>query len=884
MKTSISHHQKLRLSPAAITGLLLVVLSVGLPAAPSASPTTSGTSKPAQTPASSTGTDVIEREVYATRDQAGKFVIEQETISMTPSTTGTIEEVLRARSVAQFDLNSRNSELGGEITPPRFSIRGGSYYANNFMINGVSNNNYFGQGGFLDTNVAANSSPMGEAQAIFVNPDLIGAVVVYTDNVPVEYGGFTGGVFDAKIRDPKTDGFHASLNFGNYTRDSWTSQKFAESADPERTTNTNNHQPLFERYSFSASVEGPLTKNIAGFLSYSEVRSIVPVWDTLTPASKFKNHSINRNLLAKLTTYGLDDFHAALTTTYAPYEREWRASSSRKGSPLTSEGGGYSAMLEVEKKLPFGKLSGDVSYRDSDISRDTATNKTFSWANSATNAYANWGGSSATASEGNGGDYEQHQKTFAANAKLAVVEFGPKYFRNNITTGIQFKAIRMERETEDSLSFSWLAANSPSGANRMDPASTGDKENGVITGEQWLNYLVFYGASNKAVSQTEIAAYAEDKIKVERFTATAGIRVDHETFLGTTAWSPRLALNADVLNNGILNIFAGAARYTQSGVPSFKYVLFNNRTQVRQRRANYDAEWEPYQEVTSLPYNTGNLKAPHADAFNLGASTVWSGYVFRLDGSIRRHRDIIRSKPGSPGFTREYLNSGKADYKGVTFEIEKKTPDLGWAGQHNLLLSFTYAKTDSNSREDYAMEENEGGNFTPYFVIYNGELAPSDNLPATNFSTPLVVTFSDMASFWGGRVRLYNTLRFEKGGDGLAQTSRDPSKLPGDPDYNKYYILNDGRDPSQGGAYASSIPTNQARAVYFYTNRKYDNIIFWDMSLDYDVVQTRAGTLTLQLRLTNILNRHDHVDTSIDASGDIYTAGRQLYAGIQYKF
>jgi hypothetical protein len=831
-----------------------------------------------------TGREVISMTVEARDEQPGKFVVEKETIDITPSTTGSIEEVLRAHSEVQFDLNSRSSELGGEITPPRFSIRGGNYYDNNFMINGISNNNYLGQSGFLDATIAPNGTPGGEAQALFINPDLIGSVVVYTDNVPVEYGSFTGGVFDAKIRDPRNDGFHASFGFSNYTRDSWTSQKFAEGRASDLTTDTNTHQPLFERYSYFASVEGPLTKNIAGLLSYTETRSTIPVWDSFTPASKFKNHSINRNLLAKLATYGLSDFYAALTTTYAPYEREWRAASSRKDSLLTSKGGGWQVTFEAEKKMPFATLSGNVSYKNNEVSRDSATNKWFIWANSATNAYANWGGSSTTVAEGNWGDFEMHQKTFEANAKLAFVEFGPKYLRNNITTGIKFSTDRMQRETEDSLQFMWLAANSPAGANRMDPGSTGDKEDGVITGEQWLNYLVFYGASDKTVSQTTIAAYAEDKIKVERFTVIPGIRVDHESFLGTTAWSPRLVLNADVLNNGMLNIFAGAARYTMDPVSSFKYALFNNRTQERQRRANYDAEWETYQEVTALPYGTRNLKAPHADAFNIGVSTTWKGFDFRLDGGIRKHRDIIRTRPGTPEFTREYINSGKSDYSGVTFEIKKKTSDLGWAGRHNLLLSLTHSKTESNSRQDYVMEENvEGGNWSPLYVFYNGEFVPADNLPATNFSTPLVVAFSDMASFWGGRVRLYNRLRFEKGGDGIVQSTKDPDMSPDDPNYNKYYALNDARDPSQGGVYQTATPS-LGRGVYYFTNKKYDNIFFWDMSLDYDVVKNRAGTLTVQLRVTNILNRHEHVNTTTSATGGIYTAGRQLYAGMQYKF
>ncbi|MDF9833555.1 hypothetical protein M2103_001782 [Ereboglobus sp. PH5-5] len=843
-----------------------------------------------QTDAAKANTDkeVISVTVEAKADQPGKFTIDRERVELTPSTTGTIEETLRPHSNIQFDLTSRSSSLGGEITPPRFSIRGGTYYANAFLVDGVSNNNVFGQGGFLDTNTAPNSAPSGEAQSIFLNPDLIGAIVVHTDNVPIEYGNFTGGVFDAKIRDPKTDSFHASLSFQGYTRDSWTSQKYREGTDPDLTTNTNTHQPRFEKYSFAATAESPLFKNIAGLLSYSENRSTVPVWDTLTPSAEHTDRSVNRNLLVKLSTYGLNGFRASLTTTYAPYEREWRVAS-RKNSFVTSEGGGISTVLNLEKKLSFATLSSDISYRKNSISRDTATNQWITWANSSTNAYANWAGTSSSASEGNWGDYDQDAKTFDLNASLQFVEFGPKYFRNHIKIGGEWKSSEMDRTTEGSAMYLWNKSNDPANAaNGLDVNAVGDKENGVITGEQWLNTRWIYEPTSKSLRQNDISFYVEDTVKIERLTVRPAIRFDHETYLDTSAWSPRIFVNVDVLNNGILNIFGGAGRYAGSPMSSVKYSLLNMQETIRQKRSSYDADWETYQIAdASDPYGLKDLKWSHSNSFNLGASTVWNDIVFRLTGNITQHRDQIRTMPGlADGYTRMYINSGESDYKGITLEIERKLFELGWAGRHSMLLSFTWSKTESNSRVAYAMEEleGEGTNFTPYYVFHNGKLEPADNLPATNFNSPLVVTFSDLASFWGGRVRLYNILRFEKGGDGLVQSNKDPNMSAGDPNYNKYYALNDGRDASLGGEYVSSIPTGQGRLVRYYTTRKYSSTCFWDMTLDIDIIKTKAGTITLQLQVTNVLNRHSLANTSLTSTGGTYSAGRQLYTGVQYKF
>ncbi|MDR2341737.1 MAG: hypothetical protein LBD84_01675, partial [Campylobacteraceae bacterium] len=71
----------------------------------------------------------------------GLTVIDGDYIQNAPSATHTITDLLRGKSYIQYDQTSRDSATGGEIAPPKISINGGKHFENNFLINGVSNNN-----------------------------------------------------------------------------------------------------------------------------------------------------------------------------------------------------------------------------------------------------------------------------------------------------------------------------------------------------------------------------------------------------------------------------------------------------------------------------------------------------------------------------------------------------------------------------------------------------------------------------------------------------------------------------------------------------------------------------------------------------------------------
>lgn len=126
---------------------------------------------------------------------------------------GDIATALRSNPAVQFSDSNSSSRNMGEIRPDDFSINGAPYYQNLFLLDGATINN--------DIDPAFNVSGTGNpnnavdvpssAQGIAVDVDLLESLTVYDANVPAAYGGFTGGVVDARSR-KANDGLHGKGN------------------------------------------------------------------------------------------------------------------------------------------------------------------------------------------------------------------------------------------------------------------------------------------------------------------------------------------------------------------------------------------------------------------------------------------------------------------------------------------------------------------------------------------------------------------------------------------------------------------------------------------------------------------------------------------------
>ncbi|MDK9445261.1 TonB-dependent receptor plug domain-containing protein, partial [Pectobacterium atrosepticum] len=86
----------------------------------------------------------------------------------------------------------------GELAPENVSFHGEKFYNNNFMVDGLSNNNITNPGadnGEIDKEPSGyrpTQLPAGGTQSFWINSELIETLEVFDSNVSAKYGNFTG--------------------------------------------------------------------------------------------------------------------------------------------------------------------------------------------------------------------------------------------------------------------------------------------------------------------------------------------------------------------------------------------------------------------------------------------------------------------------------------------------------------------------------------------------------------------------------------------------------------------------------------------------------------------------------------------------------------------
>ncbi len=803
-------------------------------------------------------------EVRDRQTQAGQTILDGERINLMPSGTGSINDALRGNSSVQFDLNSRNGLTGGEITPPKISIRGGRPYENNFMINGVGNNNNINPGGF-EPDDASGSQPQGDPQAFFLDRELVGNLTVYTENIPVEYGSFLGGAVNATIRDARSDRWHTMSKY-RHTRNQWTQQHFHPDTDPEDIDSPSFNaarQSRFDRHDFAASADGPITEKLAAMLYYGQKYSSIPLHYNHVGFPEKTQYRTNENFLIRLNTSEIDDFKGALTLSSQPYTQEMFNSKTR-GSDYDVVGGGYLASYEMENSFKLGKLTTALSYQKSEVSRDGSGGDSFSWRkypNGLANPpsiHANWDAStsaSATSSEGGIADYTQEQESYTIKNIMKFEKFGSDNIKNDISLGYELERTFYHKNRAESRTL----INGVALSNVQ-----GSLADGIIAGEQYLSRMNVHESLQRDMDVTNFAVFLEDTITIERLTLRPGLRASYDSVGKNNDLAPRFFANVDVLNNGVLNIHGGASRYYGNQIVSAAfYSAGKNKTYNRTANAvtGIVGDWGT---PTGGGFSSGrlsDLKTPYSDELALGLSLNVFDTTLKLSGVKRDNKDQLRAKypwpaptVGNTSYIREMTNEGETTYEGLTLTLEKSL-DFGKAGRHSFALGATYSKTESNA-DDFssAFSEYDAINLTdPNFIYMDGEKVLRSSLPATNFNSPLVYTLDYTGFFWEDRLRLASILRYEMGGEGIK--------------YGKNYT-----EPN-GDKFTTAWTSN------------YKDFFTCDLGVEFDVFKHKEQTLTFTLDVLNLFDNKNGVDTDTSANSTAsYTMGRQFWAGVKYEF
>lgn len=847
----------------ATVSLGVLAVSLAMSAAAQAQPA----EKPEMLPETvAEGQGVADAYAAGTGLESGTSTVSREEIEARSPGSGDVNQILKIMPTVQF---SRDEGIASpdnilDLRPADISISGGRIYNNLITLDGID------VGSRLDV---TNDNPFnGEpvalsAQTLWVDANLVGEVTLRDSNVSAEYGSFTGGVLSIKTRDPKrffgvnayvhrTDSSLTEFNLSKGTR-----AAFEEAGDPVP------DEPEFHKWRFGGAVDAPLSDKASIMIAAS--RQVAEVTNYRT--ARYGNQAFEENsrtdnfLLSGVVDLG-DDLLLRGKATYSPY-RIFESNPNTFNSDVENRGGGGSAMFELVKS---GTINWDLtgSYHHSDSS---VRSEQIGYSIASDSAYGNVC-SLSSCSFGGLGNLDQTQDTYALAFK-ASMDLG----RGKLRGGLQYDRVEASRK-EGEESFSYNRSIVPSDL----PEDIGDAEYGdgyEVTGTilcdvadpltcsegEYATAQYNYGpAYDINVALDSFAAWAEYDVTFGAFDLRAGLRYDYESFLGNHNVGPRLAVTWNAPGND-WQVTAGANRYYAKSMLAYAIRQGKPNTFLYRRRGTVvgndvlftDDDWFLYRETQPATYNNADIKTPYSDELTAAVTGRLLGGTVRLKGIYRWGKDelalsaseLMTSDTATGGNlyrSYEVTNGGRTTYKGLSLEWVRN-----FARNHSFALNANYSETKTTNVNYF--ESTDAIEYEDGFVLLDGEVVSEVEVKERNrrldYAAPLIINATWTAS-WLDRLTTNVNLRYRNGfdqiEDSLINETVDGVR------YDVYHVVR----------YRDSFDLN--------------------FNANIEVIRSAYGTLALDVRASNILNRipsKEHVSTS-----EPWQYGRQFWLGATFDF
>jgi hypothetical protein len=779
-------------------------------------------------------------------DSLGKTEIPRELLKNMPKGDGSVTDLLRAAPSVQYDMEYRSSATGGEITPAKVSISGGRPYENLFLLDGMSNSN------MLDPEISSTVSTEnvgGGSQKFFIDSWLIEDMTLYDSNISAAYGDFTGGVVEARTKNP-SDKFGGKFSYRT-TRSGW-SHFYVDERDREYFNKSDQplQQPNFKKDIYTASLSIPINADTGILASYNRTQSVIPL-------GYFRDY---KDTIRLSETYFLKAVHNIngssyidLSTAYSPYKGKYFLHDTVDGEYEINMGG-YAAIGNYHLETAGGgevKIHADYSFQEN--SRTGSKDYHFRWISS---KFKPWGAGadedftkSSDSFEGGPGNIEKENG--AASLKfdhsLGALTFLGEH---KLSYGAAYSYIfgRHHRPTDY---FSFYGETESLSVN-----CNGDTFS-CIDGDQYFDTRVRYPASDVSAYINEYAVYLEDEWKFSRLKLRAGGRVSGDDYMNNINFAPRTQLQWDIFNDNATLLTIGYSRYYSANLLANKLRegIAGEIKNVRWTYNNKLTPWMPTDDISVSIYNFRELKTPHTDEYTAALEQKIFGSILGLKYMERHARDEfaiddrIAEKDGK--YHQRLNNSGSSDYRSAQLKWSR-----AWEN-HYIIFNATWSESNtSHNKYDDIL-----GLDTPEAeVVFNGRTIKRKDLPKDNFNKPYIFNLGYVG-------RYFNHLTVS----GILNYSTPYKKLYSEGDEN-IGMLND------------------SNLVSAYGIAEIGDIITLDCSLSWEQKIYNDHKIILTLEVLNLLDSKNKIGEAhrIYYKGDYsygkYQMGRQFWAGLAYEF
>ncbi|WP_300000309.1 TonB-dependent receptor [uncultured Cedecea sp.] len=679
---------------------------------------------------------------------------------------GNITDLMKTNPAVQFANSDSNSMNQGEIKPSRISIHGSSSYQNAYRLDGVSFNNDFdpADSGLGETSTRLSTSDQG----IYIDSRLIDSLSVYDNNIPVEFGGFTGGTVDVSSR--RWQGENSAHAYYRVTQSGWNKlfNDPAQSIDSSKndTSNPARFQNKYSKDDFGGWFEVGVSENSGLVFSASRRNSTIPMTVTGGEGPIFvdngqieivefdggtkKQHRTSDNFFLKYSLDVSDRTSVDLSTNYATYT-SYMFSSRVMNSGYDSKHNGLGITAVLKHRFDIGQF--ELTANTQNLKDDRSNEQKYDLTLRAFGDESN-GWQMIERNSGGLGDLTSKQKN------------------NNLKTVMRFDA------TEDGLGL----IHSPTlggelaytkGTYQRDQDYFRYTYQGSLNGDIYtgtLNNITRFQAGSYSADYTSYALFLDDNIEYGKLTLRPGVRMDRDDFVKQTNIAPRLSGVYDLFGDGSTQIIGGANRYY--GRSMLTYALYGAQNGGMQNCQGYwepcsldpnQNEWDNQKDYEGMD----SLKTPYNDELTAALqqeilSTTWRlQYVHREGYDEVRTRTKYNSRDQDKRSIRVYDNDGRSSHDTVTLSVRNSQP-WEWAqASHVMNAALTWQESKSNTPKDAGYSSFDPSNQVNLNKVwYDGKVIDASKLPSTSFNSPFKFNL-ELTSVWDNYdLTWYNRLQW----------------------------------------------------------------------------------------------------------------------------
>lgn len=750
----------------------------------------------------------------------------REEIDATPQGNRDLTSLIADHPGVRLEKTMDGSGNHGSLAPESFSIHGESPYQNQFLIDGMGATNAISPHN-SNLGLQVGNVP-GFAQAYNIDTELLEQVEVYDSKVPVEFGHFTGGVVDAKIKTPRgSNTWRAKRSFNS---SNLTQQHMPAGVEPQWQAGGPGYSATWVKHFSSIVGDVALTQDSAALLSFSRRTSAIrrtglemdrsaaqPNGKATQKIARDQSDQVD-NLMAKLSTNWGGGTRTNLTLKYADRQEDL-VHASFADTAWTNQQKAMGLGLDLVQALEAGALTLKLGVDHLDALRNSSSTEfvTQQFVDKSLSQYS-YGGYGKEA-------LQQHQYNAKLRMNWNAVQLGDVL--HQLYGGVDAQTIDASFERFQDV-YAYRAVQQADGSQKIYSKT---------------HYMA--GVANAGYNC--LGLYLNDSMQWHNWTWTVGARLDHDNLFKNTNWAPRTRLDWDVQGNAQTQLNVGWARYY--GLDMLGYALSAEKSKLK--RTVVDS----LGNVVNAPaageiHNFQGVRTPYSDEWALGVTQALTGdWEAGLSYVRRASRDGVTQEGSSPTYT--YGNGGRSQTQTTTLSLRTTRPWRAAAALWTGRLDFSWQRTERNHNSLDGWESE--AELPDDLIVYNGQAIQRRDKPASGFHQPRTLSLGFTGKWQSAGVTWGNRINWK--------SSR------------------------QGIAYLGTVPKNQPHAgAENYSAQRLASYATWDTTVTWVPAQLAGVSLTVDV--LNVLNKKAPIAVaSASAANNVrYQTGREIWLNLGYAF